>query len=142
MCFHLTIFFSYVWACRSRRSVVRGSNMSVGPRLWLWASPAPWCQMISPDSAPCHFTRERASPFLPQQKVRKASTCVVFKQNAEINLSLTLPEKGEHLQCILHCTVLCLISKEESDSLRPKSELMCSKFKINLFTQCVHIRRA
>lgn len=96
-CIHPDISTSQSMLCahRSSRWAVRGSNMSVGQQRWLWGSPVPWCQMTFPDSAPCHFTRERASPFLPQQKVECVYICHLKAKS--INFCLEQREQDEHL---------------------------------------------
>ncbi len=91
--------------CRSSLWAVQGSNMCVGQQQWLWGSPVPWCQMTFPDSALCHFMRERASPFLPQQKVLCVYMCLILKRMQKIN-SFALLGNGEHFSAF--CIALCV----------------------------------
>lgn len=111
---------STLCVCRSSRWAVRGSSMSVGQQRWLWGSPVPWCRTTFPDSAPCHFTRERASPFLPQQKVEcvhirhlKALTSVWINKNRTSTsvflcngVTLYIPSKLSHVHLFTLHTLL------------------------------------
>lgn len=75
------VFILFAYARRSSRLEVRGSNTCVGPQRWRWASLGPWYRMTFPDSALCHFTRGRASPFPPQQKVHSNPYACSIRMN-------------------------------------------------------------
>lgn len=72
--------------------------------------------MISPDSVPCPFTKERASVFPPQWKVEKNSnksfSFLFFAQ--KLKLLVGFARAGAAQQCVYRCSVSVQIFVEDS----------------------------